>query len=80
VLRGARQAIADRRIKMIQFEFIAANIATGVSMRGFFDVLAGYDLYRLCLNGTLAPLGRYDVKRHEIYVTHNLVAILREAP
>jgi hypothetical protein len=63
---------------MIQFEFIPANIATAVRMRDFFDVLApgGYVLHRLCLNGELAPLGSYDVKRHEIYVTQILVATL----
>jgi FkbM family methyltransferase len=80
VLRGAHKALDEGRVKMIQFEFIGANIATGVTMRAFFDILPGYDLYRLCLNGDLLPLGRYDVKRHEIYVTHNLIAIRRETP
>lgn len=77
VLRGAREAIAARRIEAIQFEFIPANIATGVRMRDFFEVLApgGYALHRLCLNGELTPLGAYDVKRHEIYVTQILVAL-----
>jgi len=78
VLRGARNALGERRIKVIQFEFIAANIATGVTMRGFFEILPQYDLYRLCLNGDLLPLGQYDVKRHEIYVTQNIIAILRQ--
>jgi FkbM family methyltransferase len=79
VLRGARNALSEQRIRMIQFEFIAANIATGATMHGFFEVLAGYDIYRLCLNGSLLPLGSYDVKRHEIYVTHNLIALPRVA-
>ena len=77
VLKGAAQAIAERRIHAIQFEFIPANIATHVSMRDFFDVLPGYDLYRQCMNGDLLPLHHYDVKRCEIYVTHNIVALLR---
>ena len=42
VLKGARLALRDRRIGLIQFEFIPANIATGVSMHGFFEVLQGY--------------------------------------
>ena len=75
VLRGARQAIARRAIKLIQFEFIPANVATRVFMRDFFNALAGYRLHRLCLNGDLLPLGNYDVKRCEVFVTHNLVAI-----
>ena len=74
VLRGARDAIASRRISLIQFEFIPANIATRVTMRDFFDALPGYEIYRLCLNGDLLPLRPYDVKRCEIYVTQNLIA------
>ena len=77
VLKGAAQALAARRILAIQFEFIPANIATHVSMRDFFDALPGYDLYRQCMNGDLLPLRHYDVKRCEIYVTHNIIALLR---
>ena len=75
VLKGAAKAISERRIHAIQFEFIAANIATRVSMRDIFDALSGYKLHRLCMNGDLLPMPSYDVKRHEIYVTHNLVAL-----
>jgi len=75
VLKGAVQAIAAQRIRAIQFEFIPANIATHVSMRDFFDVLPNYDLYRQCMNGDLLPLRHYDVKRCEIYVTHNIIAL-----
>lgn len=75
VLRGAASAIRDRRIGIIQFEFVPANIATRVTMRDFFEALPGYDIYRLCLNGALLPLFPYDVKRCEIYVTQNLVAM-----
>jgi FkbM family methyltransferase len=75
VLKGARNALRDRKIGMIQFEFIPANIATGATMHGFFEVLRGYRISRLCLNGTLRPLEPYDVKRCEIYVTHNLIAV-----
>lgn len=74
VLKGAAKAISEKRIHAIQFEFIAANIATRVSMRDIFDALSGYKLHRLCMNGDLLPMPSYDVKRHEVYVTHNLVA------
>ena len=60
---------------MIQFEFIPANIATGVTMHAFFEVLRGYRIGRLCLNGTVMWLDPYDVKRCEVYVTHNLIAV-----
>lgn len=75
VLRGARRAIAARRIRVIQFEFVPANIATRVTMRDMFEALPGYEIHRLCLNGALLPLGPYDVKRCEIYGTQNLVAL-----
>jgi FkbM family methyltransferase len=75
VLKGARNALRERKIGMIQFEFIPANIATGATMHGFFEVLEGYRISRLCLNGTLRSLEPYDVKRCEIYVTHNLIAM-----
>lgn len=77
VLRGAMGAIRARRIGLIQFEFIPANIATHVTMRDMFEALPGYRIHRLCLNGGLAPLDPYDVKFCEIYVTQNLVAVPR---
>jgi FkbM family methyltransferase len=80
VLRGARQALRARTIRMIQFEFIPANIATGVTMRAIFEVLDGYRIGRLCLNGDLRPLEPYNVKRCEIYVTHNLIAVPSDVP
>ena len=76
VLRGARDALARRAIKAIQFEVVPADIAMHVTVREFFEVLHGYRLFRLCLNGDLMPLPRYDVKRCEVYVTHNIVALL----
>ena len=63
---------------MIQFEFIPANIATGATMHKFFEVLDGYRISRLCLNGDLLSLQPYNVKRCEIYVTHNLIAVPTE--
>ena len=75
VLKGAHKALAARAIDVIQFEFIPADIAMHITMRDFFGVLDGYRLHRLCLNGALMPLHPYDVKRCEIYVTQNLVAL-----
>ncbi len=78
VLRGAQQALKRRAIKVIQFEFIPSNIAMRVTMRDFFEILNEYKLFRLCLNGDLMPLQNYDVKRCEVYVTHNIVALLKK--
>lgn len=75
VLRGAKAALGRGAIEAIQFEFIPADIAMRVTMRDFFEILHGYKLFRLCLNGDLMPLWRYDVKRCEVYVTHNIIAL-----
>ncbi len=75
VLQGVAKAIGRRAIAAIQFEVIPANVATRVLVKDFFEALAGYRLYRLCLNGELLPLHTYDVKTCEIFVTHNLVAL-----
>ena len=75
VLKGARRALSERKIGMIQFEFIPANIATRVTMRDFFEILKGYRIGRLCLNGQLRWIDSYDVKRCEIYVPQNLIAV-----
>ena len=47
-------------------------------MRDFFEELSGYDLYRLCVSGALVKLGRYDVKRCEIFVVQNIIALPRD--
>lgn len=75
VLKGAQKALAERRIEVIQFEFIPANVARRIFLRDFFETLPNYRVHRLLANGDLLPL-KYDVK-HEIFVTQNLVATLR---
>lgn len=76
VLKGAARSLAAGRIGTIQFEFIPANIAMRTCMRDFLDLLAPTHVVgRICLNGELLPLAPYDVKRVEVYVTHNLIAL-----
>lgn len=75
VLHGAERLIRDRRIGMIQFEFIAANVVRRIFVRDFILALPGYDLFRLCLNGALLPLTPYEVKSMEIFHTQNIIAI-----
>ena len=75
VLLGASRALAAGRIGTIQFEFIPANVITNVRMRDFISLLSQHTIYRVCLNGELLPLTPYDVKRVEIYVMQNLIAL-----
>lgn len=77
VLKGASHALDAGRIGTIQFEFIPANIVTGIRVRDFIDLLPGYRLHRLCMNGSLMPLEPYDVTRCEIYPVQNTIGIPR---
>lgn len=55
-LRGAKKAIAERRFDLIEFEFIAADIVTGATMRAFLtrskamtsSACASTDLFCAC--------------------------------
>ncbi len=78
VLQGASRLLAERRIRLIQFEVIPADIVRHVTVKDFFDVLDGYRVHRLCANGELQALEPYSVKSCEIYVPNNLVATLRD--
>jgi FkbM family methyltransferase len=75
VLRGARRTIARGAVDMIQFEFSRASVGTRTFLRDFFDELAGYEIFRICLNGQLLKLMPYEMRRCEIFQNQNLVAI-----
>jgi len=77
VLKGAARLLVERRIKLIQFEIIPVNVVRRVAVKDFFEILEGYDLYRLCANGQLLSIQPYSVKTCEIYVTQNLIARLK---
>lgn len=78
VLQGGQNMIRNSVAKLIQFEIIPADVARRITVRDFFEILPGYDLYRLCLNGDLMPMQRYSVKECEVYVIHNIFARRRE--
>ena len=77
VLKGAQDALSAGRIGTIQFEFIPANIMTGVRIRDFIQLLQGHRLHRLCMNGSLIPIEPYEVTRSEIYAIQNIIAVPR---
>lgn len=74
VLLGAANAIKDHRIGMIQFEFSELNIASRNFMKDFYDLLQGYEFYRL-VPGKLYHLGKYNASKYEIFQFQNIVAI-----
>jgi len=77
VLKGARELLKNGAIDLIQFEFNDMNPYTRVFMRDFFEILGGYDLFRLLPNGFL-PLGAYLPLEHELFAFQNILAIRRD--
>jgi FkbM family methyltransferase len=74
IIRGASNAIASKRIDIVQFEFNEMNVVNRVFLRDFYDELGGYSLYRMVVDG-LAPLGPYRARTHELFFGHNILAI-----
>lgn len=58
VLVGGKQLLDSGSVDRIQFEFGARNLIAGASLKDFFDLLPGYHLSRVVLDG-LRPLGPY---------------------
>lgn len=76
VLKGARQAIEEGLVNVIQVEFNEMNVISRTFFKDFIDLLPGYDFYRMLPDG-LMPLGEYNVAAFEIFAFQNIVAIRR---
>jgi len=77
VLKGARQLLADKRIRMVLFEFNSMNIASHASFTSFEKLLEGYDLFRL-MPSAFYPLAGENFLFKEIFAYQNLLAIRRD--
>lgn len=75
VLKGAAGLLKRRAIRVVQFEFNEMNVISRVFLKDFFEILDGYEFYRLAQD-RIIPLGQYD-SRHEIFKFQNIIAILR---
>lgn len=73
VLKGAKTMIQNKLIGMIQFEFNEMNVFSRVFLKDFYDILPGYEFFRLSHQGLL-PLGKYDTI-NEIFKYQNFIAI-----
>jgi FkbM family methyltransferase len=78
-LRGAKEMIAAGRIDIAQFEFNKMNLCSRTFMTDFFDVLEGFQLYRL-LPGSLLPLRRSDTLKTNLFEYQNVIAIRHGVP
>ena len=60
VLRGAKEMLKNKKIKLIQFEFGGCNIDSRVFFKDFWNMLnKDYDFYRIISNG-IVPIKKYD--------------------
>lgn len=73
VLKGAHERLSGGRIKVIQFEFGECNVFSRVFLRDFYEVLAGFRMFRLD-SQKLIPLPAYEPV-NEIFRFQNMVAI-----
>ncbi|HXC78512.1 MAG TPA: FkbM family methyltransferase [Candidatus Acidoferrum sp.] len=74
ILKGASKSIAEGKIDVIQFEFNEMNVVSRVFLHDFYEALPRYSFYRMVVDG-LAPLGKYRARTHELFFSHNIVAI-----
>ncbi len=76
-LRGAAKLLKSGNVIAIQFEFNSGNVFTKAFLRDFYDLLyEKYDFFRLNHKGMI-KLGSYNCN-NEVFVQHNIVAVLKE--
>jgi FkbM family methyltransferase len=73
VLQGARSLLSRGAIRLAQFEFNEMNVVARVFLKDFYEILPGFDFYRLLSNGLL-HLGPYS-PRHEVFAFQNILAV-----
>lgn len=73
VLKGALEMIEEGKINAIQFEFNEMNIVSRVFLKDFYDLLKGYDFFRVDTD-KLIPLCGYN-STNEIFQIQNILAI-----
>lgn len=72
VLKGCRQMLADRRVRMIQFEFGIASVEARIFMKDFFGLLPNYHIYRILQNGIRKM---HYSEYAEVFLTTNYLAV-----
>lgn len=75
VLRGGLRLLEEKRISIIQFEFNEMNIIKRVFLKDFFDLLSGYEFFRLS-EGELVNISEYK-SDFEIFWYQDIIAVLK---
>ena len=77
VLRGAARMLAERRIRMVTFEFGGCHVDSRVFFRDFHDLLTAAGLgriQRITPSGFLAPVGPYREHQEQFRTTNYLAS------
>lgn len=74
ILKGAKDALKNNLIDVIQFEFTQLNTISRVFLKDFYDLLKNFTFYRMLPDGIL-PLGEYNPVFCEIFAYQNIIAI-----
>lgn len=77
VLEGLKNAIAEKTIDVIQFEFNAMNVISRSFFRDFWSLLPNFHFYRLLPDGPV-PLREYSPIFCELFAFQNIVAIRKD--
>jgi hypothetical protein len=75
-LRGAKNLLESKKIKVIQFEFGEMNVFARVYLKDFYDLLKDYRFFRIDTH-RLIPLPTWE-REYEIFKFQNFVAIKNE--
>lgn len=77
VLKGARNMLNNKKIRMVQFEFTQLNSSIGVFFKKIYDLLSGdYVIYRMLSHG-VKEIKNYDPITCELFGFQNFVAVLK---
>ncbi len=76
-LMGAQELLQNGQITVIQFEFNSMNIISRSLFKDFWELLQGFDFYRLLPGGRLLKIKNYSPLYCEIYAYQNILAVKR---
>jgi FkbM family methyltransferase len=76
ILKGINKEFLLSNIGCIHFEFNEMNVVSRVFMKDFFDLLVGFNLYRLLPDGFIKM--DYNPLNSELFAYQNIVAIKKD--
>lgn len=77
VLKGVSEYISTGKINAIHFEFNEMNVSSRAYFKDFWELLKGYDFYRLLPNGMIR-IDTYHPVYCEIFAYQNIVALKKQ--